>query len=281
MKYIVAVSGGVDSVVLLDMLVKRKLPYQGTFVVAHFDHGIRPDSAEDAAFVRELAALYGLAFETTREELGAGASEETARDRRYTFLHAVAKRHDARVLTAHHVNDVVETVAINLHRGTGWRGLAVLDSPNIDRPLLALQKEALVEYAHANGLTWREDSTNQGDTYLRNRLRKQLHHAAAEEVSLLGAYRKRQVALKRQIDTEALQLIGEAPYSRYLFTVVPEREAVELLRMLCVREVGISPTIPQRRRALIAIKTQRAGSRYEVARGIVIVFSRSTFVVGE
>lgn len=281
MRHVVAVSGGVDSVVLLDMLVKQKLPLKGTYIVAHFDHGIRPDSADDATFVRELAASYGLAFETMREELGVSASEELARDRRYAFLHAVAKRYDAQILTAHHANDVIETVAINIHRGTGWRGLAVLDSSATDRPLVGLQKKELLEYARMNNLKWREDSTNNSDTYLRNRLRKHLQHVTDEDAALLGAYRTRQVALKRQIDAESLRLIGKAPYSRYVFTMIPEREAVELLRALCMREVGVSPTIPQRRRALMAIKTYAAGSRFEVAKGVVIVFSGSTFVVGE
>ena len=85
--YIVAVSGGVDSVVLLDMLAKKG---EHELVVAHFDHGIRPESDADARFVWALAQCYGLPCEVRREELGAGASEELARARRYAFLRDIA-----------------------------------------------------------------------------------------------------------------------------------------------------------------------------------------------
>ena len=88
MKYIVAVSGGVDSVVLLDML--GKIPGH-ELVVAHFDHGIREDSARDAQFVASLAHERGLIYAGKREELGANASEALARERRYGFLRELAK----------------------------------------------------------------------------------------------------------------------------------------------------------------------------------------------
>ena len=113
--YVVAVSGGVDSVVLLDVFSKIK---HHTLVVAHFDHGIRTDSVHDARFVEALAKKHTLTFETLREELGADASEEKARDRRYAFLRSVAKKYDGRIVTAHHSDDAVETIAINMSRGT-------------------------------------------------------------------------------------------------------------------------------------------------------------------
>ena len=132
MRYVVAVSGGVDSVVLLHQMVQDG---GSELVVAHFDHGIREDSDLDAQFVRELAQSYRLPCEVRREELGSGASEELARNRRYAFLREVAKKHRATIVTAHHMNDIPETIAINLTRGTGWRGLAVLGS-DVHRPLL-------------------------------------------------------------------------------------------------------------------------------------------------
>src|SRR5690606_16183672 len=109
MKYLVAVSGGIDSVVLLD-----KLASEGTheLVVAHFDHGIRKESFLDAQFVERLSKKYGVPFETRREELGKYASEELARERRYAFLREMAAKHDATIVTAHHMNDIAETIAI-------------------------------------------------------------------------------------------------------------------------------------------------------------------------
>lgn len=287
-RYVVAVSGGVDSVVLLDMLVNKKLPptiYHLPFttyhlpptiyVVAHFDHGIRSDSAEDTAFVRQLAAKYELPFETKREELGANASEELARDRRYAFLREVAKKYDAKIMTAHHADDVIETIAINLTRGTGWRGLAVLDSPDVERPLLRKAKSELIEYARQYDLQWREDMTNRDTKYLRNDLRKKLSVLDADTRKLLGLYRERQVVLRRKIEREAARLIGESPYSRYLFINAPEDAALEMLRAA----LDYHPTRPQLVRALLAIKVFREGRRYEVASGISLKFTRTQFIV--
>ncbi len=287
MKYIVAVSGGVDSVVLLDMLVNDNLPSSRSpvsisqLIVAHFDHGIRSDSATDAAFVRDLAEKYNLPYETAREELGADASEELARDRRYAFLRSVAKKHNAKIITAHHLDDLVETIAINITRGTGWRGLAVLDSLDIERPLLGTTKPELIDYAQKKSLEWRDDPTNQNLKYLRNDVRQRLTGIDERAREALRLYQYRQVFLKKSIDQEAQQLVGSPPYSRYFFTQIPEREAVELLRVVCISAVGMSPTIPQRKRALLAIKTQTTGSRYEVAKGITLVFTRTTFIVEE
>lgn len=276
-KYIVAVSGGVDSVVLLDMQARKK---SVDLVVAHFDHGVRGDSADDARFVAGLANRYGLPFETRREELGPTVSEDHARHRRYAFLRSVAKKHSGVIMTAHHADDVVETVAINIQRGTGWRGLAVLDS-DVSRPLLAVTKQQILQYAAAHNLQWREDSTNRDNRYLRNRLRAKLKTADTETKEWVRDLRDRQVALKTQIDNEAKRLVPKAPYSRYFFTHIDDRVAIELLRTVFMNDTGASPTIPQRRRALHAIKVAKPGSRYDVAAGIRLQFTRTEFVVDQ
>ena len=173
--YIVAVSGGVDSVVLLDMLVASRNP-DVSLVVAHLDHGIRPDSAQDAELVQELAGKHDLTFEQERAQLGAGASEAVARKVRYLFLANLKHKHQAQALiTAHHRDDVFETAILNLLRGTGRRGLSSLRShPELLRPLLGLFKQDLIVYAHQHKLSWREDSTNQDRGYLRNQIRHQI-----------------------------------------------------------------------------------------------------------
>ena len=160
-KLVLAVSGGVDSVVLLDVLSKMS---KLSLVVAHFDHGIRDDSAKDAVFVGELSKNYGLPFETKREELGKNVSEEKARVRRYKFLREVAEKYNAKLVTAQHSDDAIETIAINLSRGTGWRGLAAMDS-DIVRPLINMTKAEIISYAKKNHLSWREDATNASDDY--------------------------------------------------------------------------------------------------------------------
>lgn len=277
-KYIIAVSGGVDSVVLLDMLVNGLVP-GAKLIVAHFDHGIRPDSADDATFVRQLAIDYGLPFETKREELGPNASEEKARDRRYAFLREVAKNHDAKIMTAHHADDIVETIAINLTRGTGWRGLAVLDNPDIERPLLDKTKAELLKYAKNHKLEWREDSTNQDTKYLRNDLRQKLLQLDDDSRELLRRYRTRQGFLRKMINNETDRLVGASPYARHLFISVTDDAAQELLRGVFVKEKAVVPTRPQLKRALHAIKVLHGGKRYEVATGISLSFTKTHFAV--
>jgi len=269
-KYVVAVSGGVDSVVLLDMFAQ--IPGRD-IIVAHFDHGIRPDSSEDALFVGTLAAQYGFPFEIVREELGPNASEERARTRRYAFLRGLAKKHDAQIVTAHHADDAVETIAINLHRGTGWRGLAVLDS-DISRPLMTSTKADLIEYARRRNLTWREDSTNATDVYLRNRLRRDIVGLTTDQKQQLLALRAQQLESKKHIDTEVRRLIGDGPrYSRYFFMHIPKNVAIECLRSI----TGAKLTRPQLERALIAIKTAHAKSLYHAGAGLTIEFTTRNF----
>lgn len=171
--YIVAVSGGVDSVVLLDLLTK--LP-DVQLVVAHFDHGIRSDSDKDRLFVRQLAQKYKLPFESAEGKLGPEASEDKARQARYDFLDKLAQQHQATaIITAHHQDDVLETMLLNLLRGTGRKGLTSLaNTKNIRRPLLQCSKQQIKQYANDHQLAWREDSTNTDLAYKRNWVRQAL-----------------------------------------------------------------------------------------------------------
>lgn len=272
MKYIVAVSGGVDSVVLLDMMSKVK---GNELIVAHFDHGIRDDSAEDAHFVGQLAEKYGHTYFTKREVLGKSASEELARSRRYDYLNSLAEAHDAKVVTAHHLDDLVETVAINLSRGTGWRGLAVFDS-DVVRPLVDVPKQELIKYAQSNGLIWREDSTNASDAYLRNRLRQKAQNITHDEKRQLRALHVAQKELRAQIRREVTQIIGDGPaYSRYLLIHMPSKVALECLRLISNRRL----TRPQLERLLHAIKTAKAGSHFEAGMGITVQFDARYFTL--
>jgi tRNA(Ile)-lysidine synthase len=278
MRYIVAVSGGIDSVVLLDMLASKG---DCELIVAHFDHGIRTDSAADARFVRELAARYSLPFVMKREELGPGVSEEQARDRRYAFLRSEAAKHDAHIVTAHHGDDVIETIAINVMRGTGWRGMAILSTPEILRPLLDMTKRQIREYALMKRLEWVEDSTNAETQYLRNRLRRKISRLFSDEQkrAVLDAW-ERQVVLKAEIDTEVRQFIRkENTYDRYFLIMIDSMVASEVLRMMIITVVGAGPTRPQLERSLLAVKTTRSGALYEVGDGVRLRFTSRTFIV--
>ena len=274
-KYLVAVSGGVDSVVLLDTLARQAAH---DLIVAHFDHGIRDDSAADARFVEALAGKYGLPFVGTREELGAGASEERARTRRYAFLRREAARHNAIIATAHHADDVVETIAINLQRGTGWRGMAVLGTADIVRPLLEMTKADIYTAALEYHLEWVEDSTNHQPLYLRNRLRGRIaaRLSALDTQKILSLWQQ-QCRLKHHIDEQCAEFLAEQ--SRYFFTQIDETIAVELLRAVIIAKAGTSATRPQMQRALLAIKTARPHTTCDIGDGVQLRILPRTFIV--
>lgn len=287
--YIVAVSGGVDSVVLLDLLANNSLPnsrlisQNSKLIIAHFDHGIREESGDDAKFVKDLAEKYGLPFELGRANLGKNASEAEAREARYNFLRQCCKKYNASIITAHHQDDLIETIIINLIRGTSWRGLASLESESIHgdikiiRPLLFISKNQILEYAKNNNLTWVEDVTNQDIKYLRNYVRLQLvpkmlikDPQAIEK--LLKVYHLT-VNLKQEIFKE-LQLLttNHKPQTtnyqlpRYQLIMWPEEVAREVIyTVLTQLDNNWHPTNMQIEKALIFIKTAQPGKILQIS----------------
>lgn len=282
-KYLVAVSGGVDSVVLLDRLISQR----ASVVVAHFDHGIRPDSAKDADFVRQLAKNYNVPFFTERQELGADASEDLARQERYQFLNQVAQKENAVVTTAHHLDDVVESVAINLMRGTGWRGLAVMGAANIYRPLLDWTKKDITSYAKKHHLKWREDPTNQSNVYTRNIVRRQLMVDDETKIQLKILFDE-QSRLAEEIKSEVTSLLknlkqsdykldkkSDIDYSRYFISNIDRASAYEIIRELT--EGYLEPA--QIDQVILANKTFQAGTVYQASKNVKFTFGTRLFTV--
>lgn len=231
--YVVAVSGGVDSVVLLHLLRGQD---QAKLIVAHFDHGIRDDSARDRAFVQQLAVKYAVPFVYDNGQLGREASEAQAREARYAFLHRVRQASGARaVITAHHEDDLLETAILNMLRGTGRKGLSSLKSTEaLYRPLLRTKKQALISYAQANGLTWHEDSTNTDTTYLRNYVRRKIMpHFEGEAREQLRAYITQAQATNEEIDTLLAEQLAAQPspntLDRHWFIMLPHEVAREVM----------------------------------------------------
>lgn len=272
-RYLVAVSGGIDSVVLLDALATQKYD----LVVAHVDHSMRPDSVVDARFVQGLAAKYGYKYTEKKLALGAAASEATARDRRYEFLRHEARARAAKIMTAHHADDVIESIALNITRGTGWRGLAVFGADDIERPLVRCTKNDIYKYALGHRLEWVEDTTNQSDRYLRNRLRKKLTQLGPKPSGQLLNLWEKQQQQKKLLYQEAEQFI-DIELDRYFFTMLPDSTAVELLRINLERR-GILVTRPHARRALSALKTGRIGTRWPIERGVELLITPRGAVV--
>ena len=187
--YIVGVSGGVDSVVLLDFLIRKTKAH---LIVAHLDHGIRSNSREDAQFVSDLARQHGLDCKIKQARLGQKASEAQARQARYDFFRELLVQHQATaVITAHHQDDLLETMIINFYRGSGRRGLTSLRSKDdLLRPLLHMSKQQILDYAQTHALEWRQDATNDNLKYLRNFIRYKImsHLASDQRRQLLEIY---------------------------------------------------------------------------------------------
>lgn len=274
-KYLLAVSGGVDSVVLLDILAKTK----HEIIVAHFDHGIRENSAADARFVALLADKYQLEYVGGKAELGESASEEKARIARYDFLFAQAKRLNATVVTAHHLDDLTGSIAINIIRGTGWRGLAVMNRPGISRPLLRRTKKQIYDYALKNRLEWVEDATNVDTKYLRNSLKTKLNRLLDETKNKLLDLRAEQQNLVAEIDQEAADLMMKNQRSRYMLSMVPGEVGRELLRTEIANFGGQTPTKNQADLAILAIKTYQSGKAYQIGSGVKLSFDTKNFSV--
>ncbi len=202
-RYVVAVSGGVDSMVLMDILSKQP---KADLIIAHYDHGIRHDSEIDRKLVQNLAKQKNLKFIYDEGNLGPDASEAQAREARYDFLYKVrqASRADA-ILTAHHKDDLLETAIINLIRGTNRSGLSsITDNNMLKRPLQSLSKNQIIEYAKANNINWREDYTNSDIKYLRNYIRHKIipNMTSSQKEELLSHIKKSQ-----KVNTEIDELI--------------------------------------------------------------------------
>lgn len=192
---VVGVSGGCDSVVLLDLL--RRTGFTN-LAVAHFHHGLRGKAADDdERFVEQLARDYGLPFIAGRGMTRARAVrkresiEEAARKLRRAFFARAAKRHcAATILLAHHANDAAETVLFHLARGSGLRGLTALrpssplegSSAQIVRPLLGFTRGEIERYAKSRRLAFRHDASNLSREHTRNRLRLDVLPALAAAV---------------------------------------------------------------------------------------------------
>lgn len=195
---VVAVSGGLDSMVLLDVLASLAGDWPLELHVAHCHHGLRGAEADaDARLVEEAARARGLGFSLgrlqpgTRREGGGGRDsvEMWARRRRHAFLADVARRVGARwIALAHHLDDQAELVLLRLLRGAGSTGLGGMRSPapspadpdlRLLRPLLDVRKADLATHAAGAGLHWREDASNADRAIPRNRIRHEILPALA------------------------------------------------------------------------------------------------------
>ncbi len=179
-KIMIAISGGIDSVVLTHLLYKLNVDIS----LAHCNFRLRGNASdEDQLFAQELANQMNVAFYTTNFDTSKYAKEigystqMAARELRYDWFEKIrAKNNLDYVATAHHLDDNLETFLINFSRGTGLKGLTGIPPINksIVRPLLVFSRDEIEQYAKENGVIWREDKSNQELTYQRNKIRHQV-----------------------------------------------------------------------------------------------------------
>ncbi|RXG23317.1 tRNA lysidine(34) synthetase TilS [Leeuwenhoekiella aequorea] len=219
-RVLLAVSGGIDSVVLLHLLKKADVD----FAIAHCNFSLRgKESDQDAKFVEELARalnvpIYIQKFNTKAFALENKVSTQmAARELRYAwFMELCAEHNLSHTITAHHAQDDLETFLINISRASGIEGLTGMteNSDFILRPLLPYSRDQIAAYAEQHAINWREDSSNSTDNYLRNHLR---HHAipALNEASpdFLTQFKKTQTYLH-----ESATLLED--YTAFLFSKI-------------------------------------------------------------
>jgi tRNA(Ile)-lysidine synthase len=280
--YVLAVSGGVDSRVLLDVIHKQSRGNrQWKLVVAHLDHGIRPESSNDRKFVQSTAQGYGLPFVYQTANLGEKASEALARAERYKFLIHVQQASNAQaVITAHHQDDLLETAIINILRGSQRKGLTALRSHDqLLRPLLNVPKSDLIQYAKEQGLTWQEDSTNKEDMYLRNYVRHNILPRLDEQATaqLLAIINKLQ-PVNETLDTLLVKQLQQqnilGTLSRPWFNSLPHTVAREMLatwlRTSELRDFDTNTL----ERLVVNAKTAQAGSRFPLRNGFDMLVTK-------
>ena len=264
MKLILAVSGGVDSMALLAMYAHADI------IVAHIDHGTRKSSAKDADFVHQKCQKLGVKFYETKLELGEGVSEELARKKRYEFLKTIQEKEGGTLCTAHHLDDVLESIAINLIRGTGWRGLTPFYGDDLVRPFIILKmwKRDVLKFAGEQNIYFRQDPTNYETNYLRNRVRKKMAEldevARADIINLFEKQNELRGKIEKLVTELAKQtVVGKNFHKKELFLVADEKVALEVLREICLMH-GYNLTRKQLADFLSAIKTYTPHKKFNL-----------------
>lgn len=284
-RLVLAVSGGRDSMVLLDA-VSRWRP-TAIVTVATFDHGTGGAARDAVELVREAARALGVPFARGRGR-GLAPTEATWRDARWAFLRETADALSARVATAHTRDDQIETVFIRALRGAGARGLAGLyTETSIVRPLLDVSRAAVAEYAAARALPIADDPSNLSLRYLRNRVRLELLPALEAAHPGFGesllAIARRAAAWRRDVER---RVDGMRPAWNGKSLFVPgdafapyDERALSILWPALAARAGITLDRRGTERLTQFGRHKRAPSRVDIAGGHTVIRHRHAFEV--
>jgi tRNA(Ile)-lysidine synthase len=298
-RVLVAVSGGVDSSVLLHALAQLADARALELAAGHVNHGLRGADAEaDEACAADLAGRLGIPFAVRRVEpralrAGAAASrarptlQEAARTLRRAALRELASELGCtRVATAHTLDDQAETVLMRLFRGASPAGLGGIAERSSDgvfvRPLLAVPRAEIERYARERGLSWREDASNRDPRYARGRLRGSGLTAIASSLNpqwlravgqMAEAQRRESAWIDEQVEAEAQRWLrpeaGGLALSRAGFAALPQPIARRLLR-LALRALGGARDVSraQLERSAAFLHSAEPGSRLDLPGGL-------------
>lgn len=285
---VIAVSGGIDSVVLLRVL--SKYLEKNNLVVAHLNHGLRKASSDEARFVKDLAGKYELTYEEGTLH-NAKRDEASLRRERYKWLQAVARNNGAKyIITAHHLDDQLETIILNLTRGTGPLEIWGMDEceGNILRPLLSFPKSEITKYAKNNRLSFRLDKSNNDVTYARNRIRREVVPSLLAVNPALYPVVKREVDLGREAKA-AMESLLEKYAKKYVkdnvlelkfFEVAPVYLQKEMVRTMLKRASGREGDVYQKNVAEVLSLVAKKGSKQTKLGRLTIVKNYKSLVFG-
>jgi tRNA(Ile)-lysidine synthase len=307
---LVGVSGGVDSVVLLDALYQMIPKKNFVLHVCHFNHKLRGLSSDsDQKFVERTAKKYKLKYYTDNADVKGYAAknsfsiEQAARILRYNFFDRIAKSLNSQYLvTAHTSDDSAETFLINLFRGSGLTGLSGIPETRrlnkktlIARPFLVFKKEELIEYAGKRELSWQEDESNALLFYTRNKVRHELIPSLKENFnpSVIDAINRcasllngadefireniELLATKFKYDKAKERLFMPLPFLKSFSTFV-QGEIIQYLLEDKFKLNGLSLGLIDR---IGALNSSDVGSTIEIARNIIALRDRNTIIISK
>ena len=286
---LLAVSGGIDSMVLLDAVLATRPA--GTFRVATFDHASGSHTALAVDLVEKVALGRGVSVIIGRSMTVDRPSEASWRDSRLAFLRAAAAEHRATICTAHTRDDQVETVLFRALRGAGARGLAGLRAPSdIRRPLLDFSRGEVTRYACAANVVWLDDPTNDSRAHARNRIRLDLLpalRAVAPAIdSSLVEIGERAAHWRVDVDAVVGSLIDfNADAAQSTLEVAAESlerygaDALAVIWPALLARIGLTADWRGTRRLVEFTKQGTTGRRIQLSGGWVVSRRRSTFEV--
>lgn len=284
-RIVVGVSGGKDSVCLLDILNRCKEEYELSLLVVHINHCLRGEAADqDEAFVRDLAEKMGLEFYSERIDIRQVSKErrmteeEAGRYMRYQIMqHVCMERGYRKIAIAHNQDDVAETVLFQMFRGSGPRGLSGIFAKReyIIRPILFAPRSEIEEYVEARGLDYCIDETNEQEEYSRNKIRLRVfpyveseinnrakeHVAkAAQKISMQNAY------IEKQAKKEYMRLVhadrGEYYYSSEEFGKMDLIIQIEIISLILKNfRDSVKDITEQHYKMVISLSKKEAGKQ--------------------